>query len=143
MSCSIIAETVAPIAGDSADFVFALLLHLHETCHGLFLYHRVAGRSLDELTASCVPGLPCRMSPTGRNQTEHPVCIAPAPPPPLRADWVAPQSGASFRASIWAPQPGTAQWGPRLGGPDPGPHSGPRSRPTFLGQDATQQQHSI
>ena len=38
---------------------------------------------------------------------------------------------------------GPTQWGPRLGGPDPGPLSGPRSRPTFLGQDATQQQHSI
>ena len=65
----------------------------------------------------------------------------PALPPPLQADRVAPHCGAIFWASVWAPQPGTAQWGPRLGGLDPGPLFGTKSRPTFLGQDATQEQH--
>ena len=98
---------------------------------------------MDTMTASCVSRLHSRLPASCQNCTEHPGGLAPpTPPPPLQADRVAPQCGAIFRASVWAPQPGTAQWGPRLGGLDPGPLFGTRSRPTFVGQDATQEQHS-
>jgi hypothetical protein len=73
------------------------------------LCRRSARGAMDTMTATCFARLHSRMPASCEGCTECPGYPAPQPPPPLQADRVAPQCGAIFWASVWPPQPGTAQ----------------------------------